>query len=269
MIYSNLHTHTDFCDGKAPAEDYVKKAIELGFHTIGFSSHSHTEIPNDVCLSADETSYHNEIIRLKDKYKNDIFVAHGIEQDFMSNPYTYDYDFVIGSLHYLFHNDKYISVDYSKERFTYIIKNEYLGDVMAFIKDYYSSEAKIAEITKCNIVGHLDLIRKFNDGNAFFDENDKQYQKYALDAVDEILENCNLFEINTGATARGATKTPYPSSFILKYICQKGGRVILGSDSHSPDTLGAYFDEAIIIAKQNGFKSIVQYTKDGFTDVEI
>ena len=36
----NLHTHTTFCDGKNPAEDVVKKAIEKGFDSIGFSAHA-------------------------------------------------------------------------------------------------------------------------------------------------------------------------------------------------------------------------------------
>jgi len=37
---TNLHTHTNFSDGSAEPEVYVKKAIELGFTALGFSDHS-------------------------------------------------------------------------------------------------------------------------------------------------------------------------------------------------------------------------------------
>jgi len=36
----NLHTHGTLCDGKYEYEDTVKKAIERGFESIGFSGHS-------------------------------------------------------------------------------------------------------------------------------------------------------------------------------------------------------------------------------------
>mgnify|MGYP000074504520 CR=1 FL=1 len=40
MDLCTYHSHCNFCDGKAPAEDFVKAAIEAGFHSYGISSHS-------------------------------------------------------------------------------------------------------------------------------------------------------------------------------------------------------------------------------------
>ena len=40
MDLCTYHSHCDFCDGKAPAEDFVKATIEAGFHSYGISSHS-------------------------------------------------------------------------------------------------------------------------------------------------------------------------------------------------------------------------------------
>ena len=37
----NLHQHSTFCDGKDTPEEVVLSAIEQGFDSIGFSSHSY------------------------------------------------------------------------------------------------------------------------------------------------------------------------------------------------------------------------------------
>ena len=41
MYPQNLHTHGIYCDGKDDYEDTVKRAIELGLSSIGFSGHSY------------------------------------------------------------------------------------------------------------------------------------------------------------------------------------------------------------------------------------
>ena len=41
MIRSNPHTHTDYVDGKSPARDMIKRALELGFTSLGFSEHAY------------------------------------------------------------------------------------------------------------------------------------------------------------------------------------------------------------------------------------
>ena len=42
VMLQNLHTHSRFCDGADELEDIVLEAINQGFDTIGFSSHSFT-----------------------------------------------------------------------------------------------------------------------------------------------------------------------------------------------------------------------------------
>ena len=37
---SNLHTHTNYCDGKNSIEENIKYAIEKEFISLGFSGHS-------------------------------------------------------------------------------------------------------------------------------------------------------------------------------------------------------------------------------------
>jgi len=45
MNLTNFHSHCDFCDGKAPMEEFVTNAIEMGFTAYGISSHSPLPFP--------------------------------------------------------------------------------------------------------------------------------------------------------------------------------------------------------------------------------
>ena len=42
MILTDLHVHTNYCDGKNTPEEMVLAAIEKGMECIGFSVHSYT-----------------------------------------------------------------------------------------------------------------------------------------------------------------------------------------------------------------------------------
>ena len=68
MIYSDIHTHTTYCDGKSTAEEMVKKAIEKGFESIGLSGHSYTDFDDGWCMSLENTKkYCDEVDALKEK----------------------------------------------------------------------------------------------------------------------------------------------------------------------------------------------------------
>ena len=73
MNLFNLHTHSYFCDGKEEPEEYVKQAIELGYHTLGFSSHAPVPFENNFSLKEDKMEeYFSTIRALGEKYKDKI-----------------------------------------------------------------------------------------------------------------------------------------------------------------------------------------------------
>lgn len=269
MVRSNLHTHTNFCDGAAPPIDYVEKALELGFTALGFSGHSLTVFDSEYCLDADCSEYRKEILRLKELYKDKIFISLGLERDSYSVEDNYNYEYVIGSSHYVKKGDDFIAVDRSDEYFANAIKSVYGGDAMCFVKDYYETQANVIKRTKGDIVGHFDLIKKFNYGNKYFDEDDKKYINYALEAVDAVCEDADIFEINSGAAARGANPIPYPSSFILKHLKEKGKQIILSSDSHKPESLAGGFEISLQMVKDAGFTSVIELCENGFKETKI
>ena len=203
-IPSNYHTHSTFCDGKDTPEEMVLEAIRLGCPEIGFSGHSYTDFDETYCMSIEGTKQYKKCIReLAEKYRDRIRILLGVEQETQKKD----------------------------------VANHYGGDFYTYIEDYYALIGDIYSKTKCNIVGHFDLVTKFNEDGSLFDTNHPRYIAASDKALQKLLATPAIFEINTGAIARGYRKTPYPEKRLLDVILQSGKRVVRNSDCHNKDYL--------------------------------
>ena len=237
----DLHMHTVFSDGKDTPEDMVRAAISRGLDTVGISDHSHL----DPCgMSVEATAeYRAEIARLKEKYAGKIRVLCGLERDFISDDFA-EYDYVIGSVHLLTMPDgHHVSVDWTAEKQREGAEKYFGGDMYALAEAYYATEARVVEVTKCDIIGHFDLITKFIEQDPAFDVRHPRYVRAWQKAADILLKTGKPFEINTGAMSRGYRTEPYPSREIRNYIRERGGKLILSSDSHRKETIGYRFED--------------------------
>ena len=234
---SNYHSHTCFCDGADAPEELVREAIRLGCPELGFSGHSHIPF-DDCCMTLEGTErYKAEIRRLREKYAGEIRIWLGIEQDIFGDLPTEDYEYVIGSVHYVYRDGRYLSVDESEAAFRAHVEQAYHGDVYAFAEDYYALVAQVWEKTGCRIVGHFDLFTKYNEDDRLFDTACPRYRRAALDALDALADKPVLFEINTGAISRGYRRTPYPAPWLLEELQARGAGLILSSDCHRKEDL--------------------------------
>lgn len=229
---SNYHTHTVFCDGKDTPEELVREAIRLGCPELGFSGHAHVSF-DGCCMTPEGTErYREEVLRLREMYRGKLRILLGTEQDYYSDLPTDGYDYVIGSVHYVFRDGHFLCVDESPESFRRNVEDHFGGDCLAFAEAYYALVAKIFEKTRCTVVGHFDLVTKFNEGGALFDTDDPRYRRAALSALDALADRPVLFEVNTGAVARGWRSTPYPEPWLLDEMIRRGLPLLLSSDCH-------------------------------------
>ncbi len=268
----DLHTHTVFCDGKNTAEEMVQAAIAKGCKTIGFSGHAPVMANGDTdwCMSNDILSvYRKEVLDLKAKYADQIEVALGLELDYFFSEVPISLEYSIGSVHYVKKNGEWIPVDATPEIIHDAVTRLYEGDYMAYARDFFSLEAEVVNQTHCDIVGHFDLLTKFNEKYPYLNESDPIYQGYACEALDCLLKQDVLIEINTGAISRGWRNTPYPADFILKRIAEKNGRVILNSDAHSTKHICFQFDRAIEFARACGIRELWGYQNQTFQPISI
>ena len=318
MILTDFHVHTTFCDGKSEPEEVVRAAVEKGIKTLGFSGHAHMAFDESWCMSPSGTEeYKREIARLKAKYADRIEILCGVEQDIYSDAPTDGYDYVIGSVHYVRVPEKtrpagdlaeaacgtasaagsscagsaspfktadgfaYLPIDESGELQRLAAEEYFGGDMAAFAAAYFGEVAKVAELPKCDIIGHFDLITKFSEaadkalrgaeagacgaasggrrlltGLTSEEARDPRYIAAWKDAADRLLRAGIPFEINFGAISRGWRTSPYPAPEIREYIASRGGRFILSSDSHAAETLCLGFEDFMASGGADGIELV-------------
>ena len=237
----DLHMHTTWSDGENTPEEMIEEAIRMGLETVGISDHS----SGDPCGMTLEQSveYRAEMARLKEKYAGKIRVLCGLERDYFTDDFA-DYDYTIGSVHWLRMPDGHrISIDWTPEKLREGAEKYFGGDFYALAAAYYATVAKVVEVTKCDIIGHFDLVTKFIEVDPAFDTKNPRYIKAWQQAADALLKTGKPFEVNTGAISRGYRTEPYPAKDIRDYIRAHGGKLIMSSDAHSKENITYGFAE--------------------------
>ena len=266
----NLHVHSSFCDGKNSPEDIVLAALEKGFDSIGFSSHSPSlGFPKLGSSLVDAEGYQKEIKRLKDKYDNQIKIFLGIETDESYIPDLNNYEYVIRSLHYLKMDDGYEAFDRRSEVVKSLIDRRFNGSGLEFSREYYRQLSKMKPIHKNEILGHFDIITKNIEILPFVDLNSKEYLSCAFSAIEALKGKFEVFEVNTGAIARGYRTSPYPTLPILKELNRRSFKPIITTDCHNQIYLDDNMDMALSLLKEAGFKERQVLTEKGFEPIKI
>ncbi len=259
MIFpQNLHTHTVYGDGKHTPEEMAAGAFQAGCASLGFSEHSPMPGQADTdgwsMKEGEVPAFRQEVLRLRDAWAGRLDVLLGLELDVDSALPEEPYDYLIGSVHGVWAQGAYLSVDAGPAFFDQAVEAYFGGDCFALVKAYYRRAAETAVKTGCQIIGHFDLPTKFNEGGCRFNEEDPRYRAAALEALDALLAHDVIFEINTGAMSRGWRTAPYPAPALLRAIRQRNGRVCITSDSHHAGTIVHAFPQAAEAALACGFR---------------
>lgn len=270
-IKTNYHTHTTFCDGRDSAEENVRAAIRKGFAHLGFSAHS--LYPFSLAGNLNHTehgTYIEEIRRLRSAYAGQIAVHAGFEADYIPGicaPRFDAYaefapDFLIGSVHFLYDGQTLFAVDHTPQILLDAVRTVYRGDARQLVGAYFAAECAMLAAGDFTVIGHADLIRKFNGSLRLFDERDEWYRREVREVVREIARAGVIAEINTGAISRGHMSDPYPSDYMLALLREKNVPVMINADAHTADALDGAFDLARARAKQAGYTEAA-YLADG------
>ena len=249
----NFHTHTTWCDGKDTPEAVILSAINKGFDAIGFSSHS--MLPENVLewvLTPEKAvAYSKEIRSLAAKYADRIKVYCGVEADYIpggANPDRATYaaispDYIIGSVHFVAAgNGGLVCVDKSPQALADGIHDHFGGNVEAYIRAYFRQVREMVGRFDFDVVGHPDLVRKFNVKHPYFDENAAWYLEELSTTADAVAASGKMVEVNTGAISRGWLDDAYPSAAFRDRLRARGVKFILSADAHAADAIDCAFD---------------------------
>ncbi len=264
---SNIHTHTNLCDGKASPTEMAKAAYSLGFVSLGFSGHSPLPYENDWALAKQDLPLYIDTIRaLKNEYEGKMEIALGIELDADSDIDLSSYQYTIGSLHTLHKCGCSFPVDASPDLLTRCRDDLFDGDFYALMRYYFDKLNEYVKKQSFTVLGHFDLPLKYNKSGTFIDENDKKYQHLAQEALDGILDARPdlIIEINTGGILRAGRPYPYPAPVLLERLHQRGARMTLTSDAHRTEGLNASFDTTLALLKDLGIRTLYRMEKGSF-----
>ncbi len=241
----DLHIHTSFSFDGERAQSPLKtaeKAFEKGFEYIALTDHldvnseiEHLYAPIDL----DTRKY--ECLKAKDELKGKITVLHGIELGQMtqypreSEKYLerYGFDFVLGSLHNVKNMPDFALIDY---------KNYTPDDYTALWRVYLDELYELTKFDGINSLSHLTYPLRYYKKNGFTLDL-SEYEDGICKILESIIGKGVYLEVNSSGFRQGMG-VPMPEDTVLSLYYALGGRMItVGSDSHTPNDIGADFEE--------------------------
>ena len=262
MLKSTFHTHSRFDDGTCDLEDYVLSALNKDFAVFGFSAHAPVLFDTSWHMKQESIDEYIDLTKsLKEKYQDRIEIYTGLETDYYKGCVDWrnkkGIDYTIGAIHFI-HNPRsgrYLAFDGARKDFEENLELNFDGDIKSLVASYYGLVREMLMKMTPNIVAHLDVIRKNNQGGRYFDETEEWYRDEVLNTLEVISLSHTILEINTGGISRGYVKEPYPSRWILEYCLDMDIPVMVNSDSHHPDTIDCCFEEVYELLRDVGYKS--------------
>ena len=248
--------HTPLCGhAVGEPEEYVKRAVAVGLEEIGFSDHAPLVTHEDPRYTMNQSqlpTYHEMVERVQKKSAS-LRIKVGIEADFVPGFEKktqallsgYPYDFVIGSVHFI---DAW-AFDDPNEKIKWKDK-----DINRVYQDYYRLLRLSAESGLYDIMGHVDLVKKFG-------------HRPSVDLTGEVRHTAEVFkkagvtvEINTSGLRKPVNEI-YPSLSALKIYQKAGVPITFSSDSHDPKDVGRDYDKAYELAKAAGYTEYMMFKK--------
>lgn len=242
----DCHVHTQFStDSKMNIEDALKRASDLDIGII-ITEHIDLNYPAEGKFIFSTENYFRDYA----KYRNDkllLGIEMGIREDCVEEnkklAQNDQIDYIIGSVHVIDNVDLFESIFY-EGRSKKVVYSHYLRTMLECIKKHDFIDS----------LGHIDYIARY----ARFEDNEIYYMDFR-DEIDEILktliQNEKAIEINTRRI--GDSKAVDSLIQIYRRYHELGGRIVtIGSDAHTPENIGANFNNAKEIADMCNLKMV-------------
>lgn len=247
----DYHTHSVLSDGKNTYEEMIRSAVAKGLDEIGFSDHVCLKPVNWAIRPEDIAVMTEQILDLKEKYADQIRIRYGIEVDFFPGKEEkiaqlieqIPVDYVIGSVHFI--GDWNFDTDQS-------LYGKWSNDKL--YKKYFRLIQKAARSGLFDVVGHLDIIKKFR----VYPETNQD--KLFEETVAIIKENNLVVELNTGGFDRPCAEFT-PDANILEMCFRHQVPVTLSSDAHRVEHIARHYENAVSLLRQIGYTEIIGFSK--------
>lgn len=261
-----------FCrHAKGELEQVVERVIAAGFTHYGLSEHAPRYRAEDLFPGEEDLTPHDleqifaaysghaRALRERVAGRLDLLVGFETERlppenwraQMQSLREQFRPDYIVGSVH----DVDGMVIDFSRERT--LKAAEAVGGMEALQLRYFDAVADLVTTLKPEVVGHLDLIRKFDGPNPEFSATVHRRIDQTLEAVRAVD---GVLEVNCAPPRRGLGPV-YPLVSILERACKMGVGVTLGDDSHGAHDVGVGLDASMRAIAEAGYREVCYLAK--------
>ena len=248
-VYYDTHMHTPLCKhAYGDPEDYARVALDRGLKGIIVTCHNPTENNAWNANSRMAVEQFDDYVDLVERARRSLLgrvdVRLGLESDYAPGMEPWleklhslaDLNYVLGSIHP--HCAQY--------------QERYLdSDLLSYQRTYFDHIATAAETGLFDAISHPDLVKNV--------EPDDWHLNRVLDDVraclDRIAATGVAMELNTSGLHKSVPEMN-PGVEILSEMHLRNIPVVIGSDAHTPDRVGADFELALDTMKDVGYSSV-------------
>jgi histidinol-phosphatase (PHP family) len=247
LLYES-HCHTPLCKHAfGEPDEYAAVALARGFKGITFTCHC--PLPGGfsagVRMAPEQfADYVAMIDATRETFAGRLDVRLGLESDYYPGvePWLEELharvplSHVLGSIHY--------QVSDYRRRY-------YSGDVHLYQEIYFDHLARSAESGLFDTLAHPDLIK--NESPAAWDF--ERLRPHIERALDRIAATGVAMELNTSGVQKALPEmNPSPAQLML--MRERSIPVVIGSDAHVPQRVGAGYRTALCLLREVGYTEV-------------
>ena len=251
-VYFDSHMHTPLCKhayGQPIA--YARNGMRRGLKGIIMTCHS--PMPDgwssSVRMDPEEFPEYVELVSdSAEQLEGQFLIRLGLESDWFPGMEAWlkdlhsraPFHYILGSVHPFLpeYKDKYFT-----------------GDVVEFQKGYFGHLADAAETGLYDCLAHPDIVKVMTVRDYEFGRLEDSVDA----ALGRIKRSGVSMELNTSGWIKQAYPESNPGPAMLKMIAKHGIPIVIGSDSHRPERVGADFEPALDLLEEAGFTTVNYY----------
>lgn len=250
---ADYHTHTPLCrHAEGWPVDYARVAVERGLGELGFADHNPMPEPFDSwrMLKEDLPRYIESVEEARAMFPQ-LKIKIGLECDFIPGHERWierlagmvQWDYLIGSVHYLPQGWEVDNPEYV---------GRHRGHAVEIWDSYWKRFAECVRSGLFDFIGHPDLPKKFGI------KPEGDLRRYYEIGVAALAKTGTPFEINTAGWRKECAEQ-YPTREFLELAHAAGIPLLINSDAHRPQEVGAEFEQASALAREVGFTHTLRF----------
>lgn len=259
LLRTDYHTHTPLCmHAEGSPEEFVQQALQLGMHSYGIADHApmppHSEPYDEWRMLYSQLPQYMEWMERARVAANgtELNVLCGLECDWVNGIESHikhlrtihDFDYLIGSIHYLPTGG---AVDDS------VYANKCLsGSVDEDWRLYWSSVEAMVKSGLFDIVGHIDIVKIWGRVPA------GDLMAYYAPVLNALEKQHMAVEINTAGLHKYCAEL-YPAVPLLRELLKRRIPIVIDSDAHYPQHLSRGWDDAVSLLKELTNNQLIQF----------